>query len=238
MQRLSVKPTLRGWSNYVFGRKDDDTTYQVWNLELHIDRTYGYSLRKYSVTIGIFPYIASGINSTRIIYIFAYYVVYSLLATIFYLLICSGNLQGLTTRKSLCRLDGVATPLRNRENYLRLLFCMRPLLRTEKEGEYAILTTDRSKRRRIYGIMIFCILAIYALIHYIVIYRVLGWKGSAGVPDKYVLLCVVGTDVILNLLKLLVSGLMMHLPAHCWERAYLARPKKTIGEADDPSPSV
>ena len=237
MQRLSVKPTLRGWWNYTANHKYYEV-YSCNGVEVHIDRIYSYNAFMVTPFIGWIFYMNNCEYSAAWIYTFVLIIINLLISAVLYIRICSGKLFGLMTLKELRRQKGTAVPLRDWENYRRLLFCACPLLRTGREGEYAVRPAGGWKKLRTIGLLRFGKLAILCLVTYLASYRLTGGSWIFGLSGKYLLLFAVGTDVLDILLRLLLPWLELRLFPHCWERAYLARPKKTIGEADDPSLSV
>ena len=237
MQRLSVKPTLRGWLNYT-NRSKNYEVYLCNDTEVHIDREYSYDVCRIWPDCGWLVFVENYKIKAALLYILAMLIVRLLISAVFYIRICSGELPGLTTLKELRRQKGTAVPLRDWENYRRLLLCACPLLRTGREGEYAVRPASGWKQLRTIGLLRLGEVAILCLVTYLASYRLTGGSWIFGLSGKYLLLFAVGTDVLGILLSLLLPWLELRLFPHCWERAYLAHPRKTIGEADDPSLSV
>ena len=237
MQRLSVKPTLRGWWNYTMRSKNYEV-YLCNDTEVHIDSEYSYNIHMIWPNLGWLVFLENYKIKEAILYTLVMHIVFLLISVELYIRICSGELPGLTTLKELRRQKGTAVPLRDWENYRRLLLCICPLLRTGREGEYAVRPASLRKRMCTIGLLRLGKLAILCLVTYLASYRLTGGSWILGLSGKYLLLFAAGTDVLDILLRLPLPWLEFCLFPHCWERAYLARPKKTIGEADDPSLSV
>ena len=229
MQRLSVKPTLRGWWDYLIQRKYGEI-YQCGDVEVHIEREHTYSPYRLLADGGCMVFLANGRPLTALLYCHIPTIIISIF---FYIGICRGTFPGLTTRKELHRREGAVTPLRDRENYFRLLLCVQPILRTERENEYAVFTNSKLKWWSSFGLMRFGMLAVFLLLEELATYPLTHGKWLFGLPDKYLLLFAIVSDVVFMSLLALEHWFELKLPARCWERAYLARPRKTIGEVDD-----
>ena len=237
MQRLSVKPTLRGWWNYTMRSKNYEV-YLCNDTEVHIDSEYSYNIRMIWPNLGWLVFLENYKIKAAILYTLVMHIVFLLISVELYIRICSGEFPGLTTLKELRRQKGTAVPLRDWENYRRLLLCICPLLRTGREGEYAVRPAGGWKQLRTIGLLRLGEVAILCLVTYLASYRLTGGSWILGLSGKYLLLFAAGTDVLDILLRLPLPWLELRLFPHCWERAYLAHPRKTIGEADDPSLSV
>ena len=231
MRRFAVKPTFRGWALYFF-RGNEQVAYASGEQTVYLEGARAYSFSRlfsvpaFLILLIFWPTEAAGAWKRR--YVVLRIALVLLASVVSYVLVCRGRLPGLTKGGETRRLNAVAPPLCNGENYRRLLFCRRPILRGVDAQEEAVFTTNRPKWWCSIGFILLEEIRILLWLTYIL-------QPQFPVPGRYMFGLAWLTEAVAVLLSLLGKQILLRCFPRYWSRVCTAQQGEDVGcDADDP----